>query len=86
MMNVKELREAIANLPDDMEVIIQRDSEGNGFRVTGGVDYECIYIPDGSWSGDVYSTTWTAHEAGYDEEEWDEMLKKPRVLVIYPIN
>lgn len=28
-MNVKELKEAIENLPDDMEVILQKDPEGN---------------------------------------------------------
>jgi hypothetical protein len=31
-MNVKQLKEAIAELPDDMLVLVSRDEDGNGFK------------------------------------------------------
>ena len=54
-MNVKELKEQIANLPDDMEVVLQKDAEGNGYSPLSGADPDAVYIPDSTWSGDVFS-------------------------------
>ena len=85
-MNVGELREAIKDLPDNVQVILQKDAEGNGYSPLEGADSSCVYEPDSSWSGEVKSTDWTADEAGVDEEEWEEILKKPRCLVLYPVN
>lgn len=31
-MNVKELKELIKNMPDDLKVLTATDDEGNGFR------------------------------------------------------
>lgn len=31
-MTVKELREKLTNLPDDMEVVMSKDEEGNDFK------------------------------------------------------
>ena len=31
-MNIKELKELIKDLPNDMEIIIQKDSEWNGYH------------------------------------------------------
>ena len=45
-MNVKELKEAIANLPDEMEVVLQKDSEGNGYSPLSDVDTDAVYIPE----------------------------------------
>lgn len=85
-MNVKELKEAIADLPDDMEVIMQKDAEGNGYSPLRGADPNAIYLPDSTYSGQVYSTKWSADDADASENEWKDMLKKPRVLVLFPIN
>lgn len=85
-MTVKELKEAIANLPDEMEVVLQKDSEGNGYSPLGGADADGIYIPDCAWSGDVYSEKWTADDVGVDEETWKDIKSNPRTLVLYPIN
>lgn len=30
-MNVRELKDALDNLPDDMIVVLAKDAEGNGF-------------------------------------------------------
>ena len=85
-MNVKELKEAIADLPDEMEVILQKDSEGNGFSPLSDVSANVVYIPDSTWSGDVFSMNWTADDACMSEEEWNDMKSKPRSLLLCPVN
>jgi len=78
-MTVKELKEVIANLPDDMELVLQVDPEGNGYSPVDGVD------PDGiMYDGECYDATWTADEACMEEDDWEELCKKPRVGVVFP--
>lgn len=76
-MNIKELKEAIANLPDDMQVILQRDSEGNGYSPLCSLDSDAIYTPTNSWSGDVY---YMEHGLNID------CKSKPNALILAPIN
>lgn len=86
-MNVKELKELLKELPDDMEVILQKDSEGNGYSPLYGGDDECIYISEESWYGEVKSLRWTADDACMEEDEWEEFKQNnPRCLVLYTIN
>jgi hypothetical protein len=85
-MNVKELKEAIADLPDEMEVILQKDSEGNGYSPLSDADANAVYVPDSTWSGDVYSMDWTAEDACMEEEEWNDMKSQPRSLILCPVN
>jgi len=85
-MTVKELKEAIANLPDEMEVVLQKDSEGNGYSPLAGADPDAVYIPDSTWSGDVYSIEWTADDACMSDEEWEDIKSKPRTLILQPVN
>jgi hypothetical protein len=85
-MTVKELKEAIANLPDKMEVVLQKDSEGNGYSPLAGADPGAVYIPNSTWSGDVYSMEWTADDACMSDEEWDEIKSKPRTLILHTVN
>ena len=76
----------INNLPDDMEVILQKDSEGNGYSPLCDVDTDAVYIPDSTWSGAVYNMSWSAYDACMDEEDWENIKAKPRALILYPIN
>lgn len=85
-MTIKNLKELIKVLPDDMEVILQKDSEGNGYSPLAGGDTDGVYVPDTPYSGDVYDTKWTAYDACMEDEEWNEIKAKPRVLILYPIN
>lgn len=80
-MNRKELYEIIKDLPDDTEIILQKDSEGNDYSPLAGADPNCIYIPKTSYNGTVYSTE--LNEKDYD---MDEIKSKPKVLVLYPVN
>lgn len=85
-MKVKELIEALMVLDPDMEVILQKDAEGNGYSPLAGADPDGIYIPETAWYGYVYDSNWTAEEADMDEDEWEEMLERPRALILHPIN
>ena len=85
-MNIKELKELIRELPDDMEVILQKDAEGNGFSPLADLDSDCIYIPDSTWSGVVYSKGIPASEMYMEEEEWENLKKQPSVCVLCPVN
>jgi hypothetical protein len=86
-MKIKDLKQILNNLPDDMEVILQKDSEGNGYSPLSGCDSNCIYIKESDWSGDVYSTNWSAIDADCTDKEWEDMkMSNPKVLVLYPVN
>lgn len=85
-MNIKELLELIKDLPDDMEIILQKDSEGNDYSSLAGVDYDCIYIPETSYNGTVYSTELNEEDFGMEKDEWLDIKSNPKVLVLYPVN
>jgi hypothetical protein len=85
-MNVKELRKLLKKLPGNMEIILQKDAEGNGYSPLYDADPDAIYVEETTWSGHVYYTGWTAEECCMDEDEYEEMLKHPRVLVLEPVN
>lgn len=85
-MTVKELRLELEYLPDDMEVILQKDAEGNGYSPLYSADDGAVYIAENTWCGDVYWLDWTADDACMEEEEWNEILAKPRSLILRPVN
>lgn len=85
-MKVSELLEQLKDLDPDMEVIMQKDAEGNGYSPLAGADPDAVYIEESTWSGEVYDATWSADEACMDEDEWEEILARPRALILHPIN
>lgn len=86
-MKVSDLIAALENLDPDMEVILQKDGEGNGFSPLAGADPDCIYVAENTWAGEVYDVNWSADDAGYDEDEWETLLEvSPRALVLFPID
>ena len=86
-MNVRELKETLEDLPDDMEIILQKDGEGNGYSPLAVADPDCIYIPETTWCGEVRSLHHSAEDNCMEEEEWEEMKKDtPCSLVLAPVN
>ena len=85
-MTIKELKEEIALLPDDMEVIVQKDGEGNGYSPLSGVYSDAVYIPETTWYGEVFDMSWTADDADMEEDEWEDIKNKPRALILHPVN
>jgi hypothetical protein len=85
-MKVKELIDELQKLHPDSEVILQKDGEGNGYSPLAAVDGDAVYMPETTWSGEVYSMGWTAEDACKDEDEWAEIVAKPRCVVLAPTN
>lgn len=82
-MNVKELRGALDDLPDDMEVVVEKD---DGYSPLDSVNSSIFCVAEEPWWGRLYSLNWTADEACMEEEEWEEVKKKPRSLLLCPVN
>ena len=85
-MTVKDLLEALKDMPPDAEVILQKDGEGNGYSPLSDVDGDAVYVAETTWMGSVYSTAWSASDACMDNDEWAELLKRPRCVVLAPVN
>lgn len=85
-MNVKQLRDLLNTLPDDMEIILSKDSEGNRFSPLADYNADSIYQPETTYSGLVYDDCWTAEDACMDDDDWQKLLTNPRVLVLWPTN
>lgn len=85
-MTVIELKELIKDLPDNMEVILQKDSERNGFSPLAEADANAVYVADSTYAGEVYSLDWTAAEACMSDKQWAEFNLRPKSLILSPIN
>jgi len=86
-MTVLDLKKMIESLPDGMQVILQKDAEGNGYSPLSGCDLNCIYIPSSPWHGEVYDTQWTADDAMMPAQAWESMKnEQAKCLILYPIN
>lgn len=88
VMTVGKLRNAIAQYPDDMAIVMSSDAEGNKFSPLdrdGVVDG--MYVPETTWSGEIYLTP-EAVEMGRPAYTDDDLPpdNAVRVLVFYPIN
>lgn len=85
-MKVKDLIQELTSLDPEMQVIIQKDSEGNGYSPLAGVDSNAIYEAETTWFGEVYDSRWSADDACMGLDEWQEILSKPRCVVLFPVN
>ena len=85
-MKVKELIEQLRQADPESEVILQKDAEGNGYSPLYDVDKEAVYIPESTWGGEVIFIEWGAEGALMDEDEWADLLKQPRCVVLGPVN
>tara|TARA_R110000851_G_scaffold173052_1_gene319366 strand:+ start:1313 stop:1570 length:258 start_codon:yes stop_codon:yes gene_type:complete len=85
-MKVTDLIAKLQKMDPDLEVIMQKDSEGNGYSPLSGIDANGIYIAESTYSGDVYDASWSAGDACMDDEEWAEILARPRTAIMFPVN
>lgn len=85
-MKVKELLKELEGLPDDMEVVMSRDGEGNSYSPLAQVDSENVaYMADCTYSGEVglLELTDEAREMGYAE---DDVIAGEPAVVLWPTN
>ena len=83
-MKAHELARQLLDGPDG-EVVMQKDAEGNGYSPLSGAE-EATYVPDSTYSGEVYALKWSADDCDMDEDEWNEMRANPNCIVLFPIN
>lgn len=84
-MTVSELIEELKNYAPDTEIVLQKDSEGNGYSPLSGVD-EGYYVPDSTYSGEFYGATNTSEDNCMEDDEFKELISRPIALVLYPLN
>lgn len=86
MITVKELIERLQSVDENLIVIIQKDSEGNGYSPLSSIDDECVYEADSTWSGEVgyAKLTLELEQQGYDEND----LRPDGIpaLILCPVN
>lgn len=86
-MIVSELINELKKLDQNKIVILQKDGEGNGYSPLSGSDEGSIYEAVSTYSGDVFSTSWSADDACMSPDEWEAFKKvMPGCVVLYPIN
>ena len=76
-MNSHDLGKLLLSNPP-VELLIQKDDEGNGYRRLNGADFEVAVTDD----LDVYSLDWTADQCCLDEEDWEELKNKGKQFAI----
>lgn len=86
-MKVKELKNILNEFNDEDIVILQKDSEGNGYSPLSGYD-EMTYVAENTWSGDVYIKELTSEhkEFGYTEEDLYDGDDGVNAIILFPVN
>lgn len=78
-MKIKELIKELKALNPESEVILQKDSEGNGYSPLSGIEAG-VYVPESTWSGEFVDQ---------DDSEYDDARQEPSsvlAVVLYPTN
>lgn len=81
-MNLGELKALLAGmnrLPDDTPVIIQKDSEGNGYSPLAGGE-SSWYVADNTYSGEAYPMPQDEND---DQVNLDDAVT---AVVLWPVN
>lgn len=85
-MKSHELAKMLLEQPD-YELVVQKDSEGNGYSPLLGIEFDVVYVPETTWSGDVYSKDCSADDNGMTAKEWKAAKDKySGYAVLYPVN
>lgn len=87
-MKVCDLIKTLQTLDPEMQLIIQKDSEGNGYSPLCGLDGEALYVPESTWSGIAYHLDSTAEDNDLSDEEWEIIKSDPkfRAGILFPVN
>lgn len=73
----------------DQEVILSKDSEGNGYSPLSDFSYG-VYYPETTFSGEFYPHDWNWEDCGFDsQEDYDDFLRghdSVKAIILSPIN
>jgi hypothetical protein len=53
-ITVAQFRDLLADQPDDAIVVLSKDAEGNGFSPLSAPLGSAWYVPESTWSGEVF--------------------------------
>jgi len=81
-MRSHELAKLLLEKPD-VELVLQDDPEGNGYRQLRGADFDVLWD---ECQETVLSTDWSADDADMEEDEWEELKAQQsgKIAVLYP--
>jgi len=84
-VKVSELIEVLKTLPQDAELVVQKDSEGNGYSPLSGAEAG-YYHRDTDWSGDFMSSE-EDYLDYFDYDGEDALMPyEENAVVLYPVN
>lgn len=83
-LTVGQLRAALAAVPDDVEVVLSSDGEGNSKSPLADAS-SALYTPDTTWSGDTYVFDSQIGRDGFTDEDRAPSDAYP-VVVLWPTN
>ena len=80
-MKVIELKAILESLPDDLEIVMSKDAEGNGFSPLADHSHpdDVKYCPETTWSGEIINAE-DIEDEGYTEGDYID------ALVLWPTN
>jgi hypothetical protein len=81
-MNVQQLKEILADVPDDYLVVMSSDTEGNNYSPLSGWAIG-EYVADTTWSGEVYFDNKDEDDDIGEGEDW---VEAQFALVLWPVN
>jgi len=86
-MTVKELIAELSAMNPDAVVVLQKDSEGNGYSPLSGADDALVYIAESTWAGEVryVELTEELESQGYSEEDCAEEGEGVPCVILFPI-
>jgi hypothetical protein len=86
-VKVKQLIDILKACNSEDEVILAKDSEGNGFSPLASCE-ACIYVPETTWYGEIHLRELTPklESCGYSEEDLYSGDKGTNAIVLWPIN
>lgn len=84
-MKVGQLKALLADLDDDAEVIMADSENGENYHKVHEMGHSIMVAKFvGERVTGVYEADWSAADACLSQEEWDDLLKQPRALVLFP--
>jgi hypothetical protein len=85
-MTISEFIKELQQYPQDYEVILSKDSEGNSYSPLVEI-VDGVYEEESTYSGDFLPFDIEYQEQGISKEEWEDYKSKnKKVIVLYPIN
>jgi hypothetical protein len=81
-MKVIDLKNALENLPDDMEVVRHKDELSGLFTKSIALDDNVVYVAVDNQNGDVYNIGFSHEDVFMNKSDWEKIKSLPRVLLI----